>query len=228
MDMQIYARGEARRLRELEATLPEGVDYQVFDHPGALGGLPEDHLVFDLNLDEEPELILEYEDMEHLKLVAGAVKTSLAQLIAWTGGNYAGVLIGINSLPTFLERPVKELSLMDVSDRTLALKIAADLQWEIALVDDRVGMAVPRVLFMIINEACYTVQEGTADMDAIDQAMKYGTNYPYGPFEWADRIGVNEVFETLESILEDTADPRYRICPLMKQHYLRQMPFREA
>ena len=226
--MLIRARGEERRLKELEATLPQGFDYQPFAHPSELDGLPENHLVFDLNLDEEPELILEYEDMENLKLVAGAVKTSLAQLIAWTGGNYAGILIGINSLPTFLESPVKEISLMDESDRTLALKMAAALGWDIALVDDRVGMVAPRVILMIINEACFAVQEGTADMDAIDQAMRYGTNYPYGPFAWADRIGLNEVFETLESIFEDTGDPRYRICPLMKQHYLRQMPFREA
>ena len=86
-------------------------------------------------------------------------------------------------------------------------------------------MVTPRIIFMIINEACYTVQEGTATMDDIDRAMKLGTNYPYGPFEWADLIGVNDIYETLASIYEDTKDERYKICSLLKSKYLRNEHF---
>jgi 3-hydroxybutyryl-CoA dehydrogenase len=75
---------------------------------------------------------------------------------------------------------------------------------------------------MIINEAYYTVQEETATRDDIDRAMKLGTNYPFGPFEWCQRIGINHVYEVLEAVYEDTRDERYKICPLLKKEYLLQ------
>jgi 3-hydroxybutyryl-CoA dehydrogenase len=78
---------------------------------------------------------------------------------------------------------------------------------------------------MIINEACYTVQEGTATIADIDTAMKLGTNYPFGPFEWANKIGVKHVYETLLAVYTDTNDERYKICPLLKTKYLRNENF---
>jgi 3-hydroxybutyryl-CoA dehydrogenase len=64
------------------------------------------------------------------------------------------------------------------------------------------------------------VQEGTATRDDIDMAMKSGTNYPYGPFEWSRRIGIRHVYELLEAVYEDTKDERYKICALLKKEYL--------
>ena len=54
----------------------------------------------------------------------------------------------------------------------------------------------------------------------IDKAMKLGTNYPHGPFEWCERIGVKHVYEVLEAVYEDTKDERYMISPLLKKEYL--------
>ena len=62
-------------------------------------------------------------------------------------------------------------------------------------------------------------------MTDIDKGMKLGTNYPFGPFEWADRIGVKDVYETLEAIWNETKDRRYEICPLLKTKYLKQETF---
>ena len=75
--------------------------------------------------------------------------------------------------------------------------------------------------FMIINEACYTLQEGTATIPDIDLGMKLGTSFPKGPFEWANLIGVSEVYHTLKAIYEDTKDERYKICPLLKTKHLK-------
>jgi 3-hydroxybutyryl-CoA dehydrogenase len=74
---------------------------------------------------------------------------------------------------------------------------------------------------MIINEAFYTVQEGTATRQDIDLAMKLGTNYPYGPFEWCERIGIRHVYELLQAMYDDTRDERYKVCPLLKKEYLK-------
>lgn len=88
------------------------------------------------------------------------------------------------------------------------------------IVDDRVGLVTPRIICMIINEAYYTVQEGTAGKEDIDLAMKLGTNYPFGPFEWCQKIGVKNVYELLAAIYNDTKDERYKICPQLKKEYL--------
>jgi 3-hydroxybutyryl-CoA dehydrogenase len=134
-------------------------------------------------------------------------------------------LFGMNALPTFINRSRWEISLFYKFQSQDVATIMAALGIDYDLVEDRVGMITPRILFMIINEACYTLQEGTASIEDIDIAMKLGTNYPMGPFEWCDKIGVTEVFETLVSLYEDTKDERYKICPLLKSKYLRNQTF---
>ncbi|MDX5437551.1 MAG: 3-hydroxyacyl-CoA dehydrogenase family protein, partial [Pontibacter sp.] len=83
----------------------------------------------------------------------------------------------------------------------------------------------PRMICMIINEACYTLQEQTASIPDIDQGMKLGTNYPKGPFEWANQIGVQNVYRVLQAVYEDTKEERYKICPLLKTNYLKGETF---
>jgi 3-hydroxybutyryl-CoA dehydrogenase len=78
---------------------------------------------------------------------------------------------------------------------------------------------------MIINEACYTLQEGTASIQDIDKSMMLGTSYPRGPFEWANLIGVSRVYEGLEALWQDTHEERYKVCPLLKTMYLRSESF---
>ena len=73
---------------------------------------------------------------------------------------------------------------------------------------------------MIINEAYFTVQEGTATREDIDLGMRLGTAYPKGPFAWSQEIGLDHVYETLEAMYEDTKDERYKICPMLKTEYL--------
>jgi 3-hydroxybutyryl-CoA dehydrogenase len=68
---------------------------------------------------------------------------------------------------------------------------------------------------MIINEAYLTLEEGIASREDIDLAMKLGTNYPYGPFEWADRIGLGNVVRVLRGAQKETGDERYEVCRLL-------------
>ena len=119
-------------------------------------------------------------------------------------------------MPTFLNRDVLEVTKLN-NDQTRLELICKELNTEFACVADKVGLVTPRIICMIINEAYYTVEEGTATREDIDLAMKLGTNYPYGPFEWCKRIGPRQVCGLLEAVHNDTGDERYLICTLLKQ-----------
>jgi 3-hydroxybutyryl-CoA dehydrogenase len=74
-----------------------------------------------------------------------------------------------------------------------------------------------RVLATIVNEAASAVAEGVAAPEAIDTAMRLGTNYPSGPLEWGERIGLDHVIHTLDALHAQVPDGRYRVVPLLRQ-----------
>jgi 3-hydroxyacyl-CoA dehydrogenase len=59
--------------------------------------------------------------------------------------------------------------------------------------------------------------EGVADAKTIDAAMRLGTNYPWGPLEWADLIGLPAVLAVLEGLQGEYGEDRYRPHPLLKR-----------
>jgi 3-hydroxybutyryl-CoA dehydrogenase len=74
-----------------------------------------------------------------------------------------------------------------------------------------------RVLATIVNEAASAVAEGVAAPDAVDTAMRLGTNYPTGPLAWGERIGLDHVIHTLDGLHTQVPDGRYRAVPLLRQ-----------
>ena len=88
---------------------------------------------------------------------------------------------------------------------------------EFVRVKDAAGLTFPRVLSLIINEAARSLEEGVAEADEIDIAMRLGVNYPVGPLRWADQIGLDEVLAVLEGLQRETGDDRYRPAPLIKK-----------
>jgi 3-hydroxybutyryl-CoA dehydrogenase len=93
--------------------------------------------------------------------------------------------------------------------------IFEQLQWQYILAPDIPGMITARVLSAIINEAYYTLGAEVSTREEIDIAMKLGTSYPYGPFEWSDKIGLTKVYELLTELSSE--DARYVPAPLLKE-----------
>jgi len=182
--------------------------------------LQSNEIVFDFIVDEESHMFGIYCD-HSTKVFLNTCKVSLGELVHLVGSPLSSKIFGFNGLPTFLNRDVLEVSLWKPEDEPELKKLCDDLKTSFLLVDDRVGLVTPRVICMIINEAYYTVQDGTATRADIDMAMKLGTNYPYGPFEWCQRIGIKHVYELIEALYDDTQDERYKICPLLKKEYLK-------
>jgi 3-hydroxybutyryl-CoA dehydrogenase len=116
-----------------------------------------------------------------------------------------GPFVRINGWPGFLERSIHELA---VSDEQLAGKVKevyGQLGHAFRFVPDVPGMISSRVLATIINEAYYTWEEKVSTKEEIDIAMRLGTNYPRGPFEWSRLIGLEQVFDLLHVLSRTNA-----------------------
>lgn len=85
-----------------------------------------------------------------------------------------------------------------------------DLGKEEAVVKDYPGFVTTRIGVMPISEAIFALQEGVAERDVLDKAMKLGYNLPMGPLELADLIGLDIVLHILEALHDNYKDPRYR------------------
>jgi 3-hydroxybutyryl-CoA dehydrogenase len=84
-------------------------------------------------------------------------------------------------------------------------------------VKDSPGFVVNRVLFPMINEAAFALQQSVATPEAIDECMKLGCNHPLGPLALADLVGLDVVFAILDSLYREYGEPRYAPCLEIKK-----------
>jgi 3-hydroxybutyryl-CoA dehydrogenase len=218
--MNILVIGDQVNLQELRQKFGDKHDYSwVNEHRDAEKYLLSNEVVFDFIIDEEPHQFEIY--LEHSATVfINTCKISLGDLAHLGERPITSKIFGFNGMPTLFNREILEVCLRKQEDESLLRSLCEQLKTAFQVVDDRVGLVTPRIICMIINEAYYAAQEGTASREDIDLAMKLGTHYPYGPFEWAQRIGIKHVYEILEALYDDTRDERYKICPLLKKEYL--------
>ena len=125
--------------------------------------------------------------------------------------------IRINAWPGFLKRNIAEISCNDSSNKN-AENILALLNKKIERVPDIKGFISARVVSMIINEAYFALEENVSSRDEIDIAMKLGTNYPYGPFEWAQKIGLKNIVSLLTEL--SLTEKRYQPSKLLMKDAL--------
>ena len=83
--------------------------------------------------------------------------------------------------------------------------------------NDSPGFVLNRLLVPMINDAVRCVMEGVASASKIDEAMRLGANHPLGPLQVADLIGLDICLRVMEVLYEDSSDPRYGPCPLLRR-----------
>jgi len=84
---------------------------------------------------------------------------------------------------------------------------------------------VKRILFMLINEAADTLYLNIASKEDIDLAVTKGVNYPKGLLKWADELGIDLIVKELTALKDFYEEDRYRISPLLKQHFIMKKNF---
>lgn len=105
--------------------------------------------------------------------------------------------IRINGWNTFLKRSVVEAACYPSFPKEIADRVFSYLGKTTEWIPDIAGFISARIVASIINEAYFTLEEQVSTKEEIDTAMKLGTNYPYGPFEWSEKIGLKNIFNLL-------------------------------
>jgi 3-hydroxybutyryl-CoA dehydrogenase len=121
--------------------------------------------------------------------------------------------IRINAWPGFLARTPIEIC-GNIAAIETGKEILNMLHWRYCVVPDIPGMVSARIIAAIINEAYYTWGEAISSKEEIDIAMKLGTNYPKGPFEWCKEIGIQNIVALLNRLSRQ--DERYAIAPALQ------------
>lgn len=117
-----------------------------------------------------------------------------------------------NGWPGFLQNPVELFAPPELLQQTRG--ILTQLGIHFRQVPDLAGFISARIISSVINEAYFTLGEGIASRQDIDLAMKLGTNYPFGPFEWAEKIGLPKIHSLLSALGRE--QPMYKPAPQLE------------
>lgn len=154
-------------------------------------------------------------------LFTSALATSTTQAASWV--TRPDRVVGFSLVPPLGANATVELaSGMQTNSNILprAISFWEKLGCESLIVNDGPGLVRGRIVCCLINEATSALMEGVATASHIDQAMKLGTNYPYGPLEWADLIGLDTVLGVMTGLSAEWGDDRYRPSPLLRRMVL--------
>ena len=147
-------------------------------------------------------------DLRNLPVYINSVIDTLSDL------NLPSNVSRINGWNGFLQRDIWEIA---ANDQETAEGIFKALGWKTVFVKDQPGFIAARVIIRIINEAFFALEENVSTKEEIDLAMKLGTNYPYGPFEWAEKIGTKNIFDLLNRLKKENI--MYEPAPALQKNF---------
>ena len=196
---------------ELLTTEPQAeVKFVWLKSAGELMNHPDADAVIDLLFEnKEEEIVLLNEFLPKPVIINSVIKTI---------GEINLPFIRINGWPTFLKREIIEAATNNERNKIEGEIIFTAFRKKTEWVPDIIGFISPRVVAMIINEAYFTLEENVSTKAEIDTAMKLGTNYPYGPFEWGQKIGLKNILDLLNNLSSE--EKRYQPAPLLVKEVL--------
>jgi len=131
-----------------------------------------------------------------------------------------GKVIGTHFMnPVPLMKGVEIVRTLLTSDETLevSLDFIKSLGKETVVVKDSPGFVTNRIITLVMNEAAKLLEENLASIEDIDKIEKLSHNWPMGPFELADLVGIDVIVDLLEGIYQQTGWERYKPAPLLKR-----------
>jgi 3-hydroxybutyryl-CoA dehydrogenase len=99
----------------------------------------------------------------------------------------------------------------------LTIKFAHMIEKTIINVNESPGHISSRLIVTLINEACETLMEGVANVQCIDITMKMGYGLLFGPFEMADRIGLDNLLKWMDNLYAEYGLQKFKASPIIKK-----------
>lgn len=187
-----------------------GLEDAMFEWISEPGYIKETDCYIDLLFNNDADRINKLKKLQPSLIIVNSVIATLKELPE----NF----IRINGWPTLLKRQLVEASCNNNDLKIKAEEIFDSCNKSVEWVPDVPGFISARVISMIINEAFFALDEKVSSKHEIDTAMKLGTNYPYGPFEWIEKIGIKNVYELLTTLSK--INSRYEPSALLKKEAL--------
>ncbi len=131
-----------------------------------------------------------------------------------------GKVIGTHFMnPVPLMKGVEIVKTLLTSEETLrvSLDFVQSLGKETVVVKDSPGFVTNRIITLVMNEAAKLLEENLATIEDIDKIEKLSHNWPMGPFELADMVGIDVLVDLLEGIYQQTGWERYKPAPLLNR-----------
>ncbi len=144
--------------------------------------------------------------------------TSATEIASWHPD--PGLVCGFGFLPPLSDTRVLEIApALQTRDETRSRleELAVALGKSGIVIEDGAGLVSARIVSLITNEASFALMEGIATAEDIDAAVRLGANYPHGPLEWADLMGVDLVYAIINGMYTEYGEDRYRPAPLLRR-----------
>ncbi len=129
-------------------------------------------------------------------------------------------IVGFSILPPITDSSILEITRplrTPIEELEKAKRYFESLGFTVSAVPDGPGLVQARIVACLANEAFSALAEGVADATTIDTAIKLGLNYPRGPLEWAELIGLKNTLMILQGLQLEYGEDRYRPHPLLKR-----------
>lgn len=121
--------------------------------------------------------------------------------------------------PAHLTKLVEVIPSEDTNEAVLTecLEVAKKMRKEAVVVKDSCLFVLDRLIVPFVNEAIFMLESGIASAEDIDKVLVLGANHPLGPLGIADMAGLDTMLTIMETLVQETGDPKYRPCPLLRR-----------
>jgi 3-hydroxybutyryl-CoA dehydrogenase len=203
--MKVLVVANDEQKEELAQGIMEEMDIEWVISPESYKGAAGFDACFDLLFENSVERMSLLRQTQAPHIIVNAVVNPLSEI--------QQDLIRINGWNTFLKRPVIEAATSNELIKEKARQFFSGFGKKTEWVPDIPGFITVRVVATVINEAYFALEQEVSSKEEIDIAMKMGTNYPYGPFEWSKKIGLKNIYTLLSRLAEK--QKRYEPSPLL-------------
>jgi len=131
-----------------------------------------------------------------------------------------GRAVGVHFLePVAKTHIIEVMRCMSTTEKTIetVTRFARMINKRVVNIHESPGNISTRILLPVINEACEVLMEGVASVKEIDDTMKEIMGYNIGPFELADRIGLDRIFKYMDNLYAEYGDKKYKASPILKR-----------